>query len=411
MTAPSRGTDDPPHWRRNARTIAIGNVLINLGWSSAFAFLPLIVKNMGVVENLELFVGLMMFGYYGVSCVFTPIWGVLADHYGRKSMVLRAGFGMAAGFTLLALISDPIVFALALVATGLVNGFVPAGQALVATGTPSREIGRALALTQAGAHTGNLIGPVVGAALIGTLHKAHSLFAFTGLAMFAAAFLVLYVVRERHERPTQPLRIDLRGDIARLAQVHDLKLLYFLQALFAFTVYGAIANVTLFTLELLGPRTSHAGISVEAWVAMMAIGFTITSIVALPFWGWMLDRRRPARVLSIILVGSLVTAVLQPLATDPLQLFVARMIFALFVAGLLPTIIRMTRDRSPRGMEARTLSYGTAIQQVGAATAPLVAGLLAPYLGLRGFFAVAAVLMGVGWMLWRKVELRTRSAA
>ena len=34
------------------------------------------------------------------------------------------------------------------------------------------------------------------------------------------------------------------------------------------------------------------------------------------------------------------------------------------------------KERAPKGMEARTLSYGTALQQMGSAFAPLIAGLL-----------------------------------
>ena len=85
-----RAAPDHAQWRRNARALAAGNVLINIGWNAAFAFLPLIVQAMGVERNLELWVGAMMFGYYGMSCLCTPVWGVLADYYGRKSMVLRA---------------------------------------------------------------------------------------------------------------------------------------------------------------------------------------------------------------------------------------------------------------------------------------------------------------------------------
>ncbi|RPI42944.1 MAG: MFS transporter [Betaproteobacteria bacterium] len=391
------------------RSLAAGNVLINVGWNASFAFLPLIVKSMGVERNLELWVGVMMFGYYGVSCVFTPVWGVLADYYGRKSMILRAGFGMATGFTLLAMTSDPIAFTLVLVVTGLANGYVPAGQALIATTTPRREVGGALALTQAGASTGTLVGPMVGAALVGLLPSMHSLFSFTGVAMYIAGFLALFLVREHHVRPSHPLRIDLRGDIAHLWHVPQLKLLYFIQVLFAFTVFGAVAIVTLFTLELLARQPGYGGIGVESWVAMMAMGFTLASIAVLPFWGRMLNRYPTARVLSIILAGTLATSVLLPLVRNPLDLLIARILFALFVSGLPPTLIRMIRDRAPKGMEARTLSYGTAIQQIGSATAPLVAGLLAPYLGLRGYFALASGLIGVGWALWRKAEREGRT--
>ena len=122
----TRAPAEHAHWRRNARALAAGNMLINIGWNAAFAFLPLIVQAMGVERNLALWVGAMMFGYYGTSCLFTPVWGVLADYYGRKSMVLRAGFGMALGFAVLSTISDPLGFLCVLVLVGLANGFLPA---------------------------------------------------------------------------------------------------------------------------------------------------------------------------------------------------------------------------------------------------------------------------------------------
>jgi DHA1 family multidrug resistance protein-like MFS transporter len=388
------------YWRRNARALAAGNVLINIGWNAAFAFLPLIVQAMGVERNLELWVGVMMFGYYATSCLSTPVWGVLADHYGRKSMVLRAGFGMAAGFAVLAAMSNPIGFLCVLVFVGLGNGFVPAGQALVATSTPPQYVGGALALTQTGAAVGTLLGPLAGAALIGMLPTSHGLFVFTAVLMFLASILALTRVHEAHVRPAHALRIDLAADIRRLAHVPELKLLYYAQVLFSFTVFGAMTVVSLYTMELMRQQPQFAGLSVESWVAATAIAFTIAGIVALPIWGQVLNRYSTRRVLTILLVGTCVTSVLQPLVTNPFELTVARMLFGVFVAGLPPALIRMIKDRAPQGMEARTLSYGTALQQLGSATAPLIAGILAPYLGLRGFFWLCSVLLAIGAVLW-----------
>ena len=390
------------HWQRNARALAAGNLLINIGWNASFAFLPLIVQSLGVERNLALWVGVMMFGYYGVSCVFTPVWGVLADHYGRKSMVLRAGFGMAFGFGLLSLVSDPLLFLIVLVLAGLANGFVPAGQALVATSTPRQHVGSALALTQVGASAGNLLGPLIGAALIVWLPTSLSLFAFTAVAMCAAAVLARTVVREQHQRPAHALRIDLVADVQRLWVVSELKLLYYLQTLFAFTVYGATTVVSLYTMELVAEQPGIGGFTVEGWLAATAVAFTLAGIVVMPLWGRLLDRMPTARVLAILLAGACLTSVLTPLARDALELTVARVLFASFVSGLPPTLIRMIKDRAPQGMEARTLAYGTSIQQMGSAVAPLIAGLLAPYLGMRGFFWVCSAMLIVGWVLWRK---------
>jgi DHA1 family multidrug resistance protein-like MFS transporter len=394
------GAREHAYWRRNARTLAAGNMLINVGWNAAFAFLPLIVQALGVERNLALWVGAMMFAYYGTSCLFTPVWGVLADYYGRKSMVLRAGFGMALGFALLATISEPVAFLCVMVLVGLANGFVPAGQALVATNTPQATVGGALALTQAGAATGTLLGPLAGAALLGLVPSERSLFAFTAALMFVAAVLALRYVREEHARPAHPLRIDLRADIGRLLRVPELKLLYYLQVLFSFTVFGAMPIVSLYTMRLLEPQPGFGGFSVESWVAATAMAFTLAGIAALPLWGRVLNRHAPRKVLGILLAGACVASLLLPLVRNPLELALARMLFAAFVSGLPPTLIRMIKDRAPQGMEARTLAYGTAVQQMGSATAPLIAGVLAPHLGLRGFFWLCSGLLVAGWLVW-----------
>jgi DHA1 family multidrug resistance protein-like MFS transporter len=413
-TSPDEGARLPtghPYWRRNARVLATGNLLINTGWNAAFAFLPLIVQGMGVQQNLELWVGAMMFGYYITSCLLTPVWGVLADYYGRKSMVLRAGFGMAVGFAILSMVSNPLAFLFVLVLIGMANGFVPAGQALIATATPGQHVGGALSLSQAGAIIGTLLGPLAGAALIGLLPTGSALFAFTAALMLAASMLALGSVREEHVRPSHAFRIDLRGDVQRVSKVPGLKLLYYVQVLFAFTVFGSMAIVSMYTMQLLVDRPGFGGLGVGTWVAITAMAFTAGGVAILPLWAWALNRHPAERVLALILAGTAATSLLQPLVRDPLELTFARMLFALFIWGLPPTLIRMIKERAPHGMEARTLSYGTALQQLGSAFAPLIAGLLAPYLGLRGFFWLCSALIVVGWVLWVRHSRRVPSAS
>lgn len=388
------------YWRRNAQALAVGTMLTNIGWNSAFAFLPLAVLAMGVERNVELWVGAMMFGYYAVSCAFTPVWGVLADYYGRKSMVLRAAFGMAVGFALLSMMSNPLAFLIVITLTGLANGFVPASQALVATSTPRHYTGGALALTQTGAWTGTLFGPLAGAAMVALLPSYHSLFLFSAGVILVAGLLALTLVHEYHVRPLHALRIDLRADIQRLWVVPELKLLYYLSSLFAFTVFGAMPIVSLFTLELLKSQQAESSLAAETWVGIALTGFTIASVAVLPVWGRILDRYQPERVLPVLLAGAFASSLLVLPVRDPVELTVARALFALFVSGLPPALIQMVRDRAPKGMEARTLSYGTAVQQIGSAAAPLVAGTLTALIGLRGFFALASAMILLGLVLW-----------
>jgi len=401
----SQATDERRyrHWRRNANTIAVGNLLTNMGWNAAFAFLPLIVKDMNTGGRLELWVGMISFGYFWMSFLFTPVWGVLADHYGRKSMVLRAGLGMGVGFTLTSFVNDPLHLLLALMLVGLANGYIPAGQVLVATNTPHDKAGGALAYTQSLAWIGNMLGPMAGAVLIGYLSRPGDLFILAGVTTMSAGLLVLFLVREGHVRPAHSLQFNMRADLKRLWQVPQLKLLYYMNLIFAFTVFGANAVVSLLAMQLLEAMPGYGGYSVATWIAAPAVGFTIVSVVVLPVWGRVLNRNDPTRVLKWQLAGSFATSLLVPLVQDPLQLTLARVLFAVFVAGLTPTLIRMVRERAPCGMDARTLSYGAAVQNIGTAIAPLVAGVMAPYLGLRAYFVLASGMLLLALVLWGRV--------
>lgn len=83
-----------PYWRRNLQVLPLANLLCGLGFSLSWPFLPLMVRGLGVQENLETWIGYMMLVFYFIGFIITPIWGGIADHYGRKIMVLRAMLGM-----------------------------------------------------------------------------------------------------------------------------------------------------------------------------------------------------------------------------------------------------------------------------------------------------------------------------
>ncbi len=392
-----------PFWRRNGRIIAAGNLLTNLGFSAAFAFLPLVVKGMNSGEDLERWVGLIAFGYFFISCLFAPVWGVLADHFGRKSMVVRAGLGMGVSFLLTSTVDRPIFLLLMMMLAGLANGYVPAGLALIATNTPRSKAGSALAFSQSAAWMGNMLGPMTGAVLIGMLSESRHLFMLAGLTTLTAGLLAFYWAREEPVGRVGPLRFNLRADISRLSKVPFLKVLYCMNLTFAFNVFGANAVVSLLALRLVEATPNYGTQGVAFWIAAPAVGFTVASVVALPVWGRLLNKHDPARLLKWQLAGGFATSVFLPLVRTPLELTVGRVLFGIFIAGMTPTLVRMVRECAPTGMDGRALSYSTAIQQFGSAVAPLLAGVIAPLLGLRAFFVLASLLLLAALLLWAQM--------
>jgi DHA1 family multidrug resistance protein-like MFS transporter len=120
-------------WRRNLATLWFAEFTAIFGFAFAFPFLPIFLRELGVHEtgSLALWTGWAA-GASGIAlAVASPIWGVVADRFGRKSMLIRAMIGGAVSVGLMSLAQRPEhVVALRLL-QGAFSGTVAAATALV----------------------------------------------------------------------------------------------------------------------------------------------------------------------------------------------------------------------------------------------------------------------------------------
>ncbi len=410
MTATARSVADDesrqfPYWRANLRALPAANVLCGLGFFLSWPFVPLMVRGLGVHENLETWVGYMLLAFYLVSFAVNPIWGSIADHYGRKVMVLRAMLGMGSAMLLVPFASTPIMFASLFMLIGLFNGYTPAGVALLVANTPPTRIGRAVSLAQTGGMVGQALGPAIGAMLAAAVDRQHWLFWISSGFMLSGGLLVALFVREVKQLASGPWRPRWLGSLRELLAVPRIGLLYVLAFLFSVMWNGSITNISLFVLDLLGERRADAG--AEAfWIGAAAMALAFSMLVALPIWGRVLDRIGPGRVLAFTAAATVVTHLPLLVLQTPLQLVIARAAFGLSAAGMPTAIFALLRVHAPAGMDARAISYASAFQFFAMGLAPFTAGLVAPALGLRAYFALTILLMLGGLVLW----LRTGSA-
>lgn len=388
-----------PYWRANLRVLPAANILCGLGFFLSWPFVPLMVRGLGVHENLETWVGYMLLAFYLVSFVVNPIWGSIADHYGRKVMVLRAMVGMGSAMLLVPVASTPIMFASLFMLIGLFNGYTPAGVALLVANTPPTRIGRAVSLAQTGGMVGQALGPAIGAMLATTVDRQHWLFWISSGFMLSGGLLVALFVREVKQLASGPWRPRWLGSLRDLLAVPRIGLLYVLAFLFSVMWNGSITNISLFVLELLGERRVDPG--AEAfWIGAAAMALAFSMLVALPIWGRMLDRIGPGRVLAFTAAATVVTHLPLLVLETPLQLVIARAAFGLSAAGMPTAIFALLRLHAPPGMDARAISYASAFQFFAMGMAPFTAGLVGPALGLRAYFALTILLMLGGLVLW-----------
>ena len=389
------------------QVLPLANLMCGLGFFLSWPFVPLMVRGLGVHEHLETWVGNMLLAFYLVSFAVNPFWGGIADHYGRKIMVLRAMLGMGFCMMLVPFAPTPLWFAVLVMLIGLFNGYTPAGMALVVANTPPQRIGSAVTTAQTGSLVGQTMGPAVGAVLAALIDRQHFMFWISGSLMLCGGALVALFVREVKQLAPGKWRPQWVSSLRELLAVPRIGLLLLLAFLFSVLFNGSVTIISIYVLQLLAQQPVSADAGAEAyWVGAAAVALAVSSLVALPFWGWMLDRHGPARVLAFSAAAAAITHLPLLILQTPLQLVFARVAFGLTAAAMQPAIFQLLRVHAPKGMDARAIAYASSFQFFAMGLAPFCAGLIGPALGLRAYFALTIALMFGGLVLWLRQDNR-----
>ncbi len=88
---------------------------------------------------------------YFVSAFISPVWGRLADRYGRKPMCLRNALGMAIVLGAMGLVTNVWQLIGLRMVQGVFAAFISNSNALIATETPKEKSGGAIGVIAAGA--------------------------------------------------------------------------------------------------------------------------------------------------------------------------------------------------------------------------------------------------------------------
>lgn len=163
-------------WKDNLRIAWLGSFLTGACISLVVPFMPIFVEQLGIEQSQVTFYSGLAISVSAISaaCV-SPLWGILADRYGRKPMMIRAGLAMTLTMGGLAFVPN-VYWLLALrLLNGVFTGFVPNATALIASQVPKDKSGYALGTLSSGVVAGTLTGPFVG----GMIEKS------LGFAMFS----------------------------------------------------------------------------------------------------------------------------------------------------------------------------------------------------------------------------------
>ncbi|MEW9520285.1 MFS transporter [Streptomyces tubercidicus] len=118
------------------------------------------------------------------GAIGAPLWGRLADRFGRKRLLLRAQLGLAAAFVLAGWADSLATFTTALVIQGVLGGTFAASNGYLGAALEGHALSRALTLMQGSARAALVCAPIVVGALTPWLspHRQYALLAVLPLA-------------------------------------------------------------------------------------------------------------------------------------------------------------------------------------------------------------------------------------
>lgn len=378
------------YWRRNLAICVFGSFTTLVSLSMLLPFLPLYVQQLGVKSTSAV---VQWSGVaYGVTFLGTaltsPLWGQLADRYGRKPMLVRAALGMAVVMSTIGLAHNVYELVALRFAAGLIGGYASAAIVMIGTQTPPERAGWALGTLSTGVLAGNLVGPLVGGVLPNLIGIRGAFFA-AGAMIAIAAVLTITLVREDFSSAPERKTTQSAGAAAGKKRNYGVLTALFVTAMMVLLSNMSIEPIITVYIGQLG--VGYSRLATVAGIVMACSAFG--SMLMAARLGALADRIGGWNVIVGCLVATALVMIPQAFVTHWWQLAVLRGVMGMTLAGLLPSIAKLVRHTVDERESGKMLGYLQSAQYTGQVVGPLIGGAIGVHFGMRWVFFVTAALL------------------
>jgi len=383
---------DQRRWQINYAPLLAAQFVSAATFASVSPFLSLYLIELGESQaSAIVWAGAISVAANIVQLGAIPLWGALADRFGRKAMVVRALFGAALAIGSLVFARQAWHVFVNRLVQGAVSSPNAAILALASAILPGTRLGIGMGVLQTVQFLGVSAGPLIGAFAIGEVGYRGAFLVAGGLALLNG-LAVLAFVRE----PARPA-VSAAGQPGLAARLGlGFRVPAWRAVLLATLGYQTAYSLSflLFPLHINSVVGHDDSAAVVAWaVAANAIGIAVGAALL----GWLTARIGPRRVTLLAMLGAgLVTAPLS-VSTTAVAFVGLRFAVGFCLGGVLPSLRAAIGEavRSPEEEANLGAVYGLSVsaQSGGGLLAAPLSSLIASLFGLPTMHLASAALL------------------
>lgn len=227
---------------------------------------------------------------------FVPFWGVLADRYGRKPLIVRSNYVEVVAMALAALSTNIWLYLLARALTGFALGNTGLMYASLTEAAPRNRVALALGIVNGSAPLGSLVGGLAGGWIVPN-YGVNALYGVDAVVCLITAILLTLLYRETFTaKPTASIATML-SDAVRAVIQSPIAVTIFIVSFVSSTAYFfSYPYLPVRIGEMVGERAAPA-----------VIGFTqgfagVTTLIGSAIWGGLADRAGHRRLLTLLML-------------------------------------------------------------------------------------------------------------
>jgi MFS family permease len=359
-------------WRTLMVLFTLTSVIESLAYGHFGAFTPLYLGELQVpASDIPFWTGILGGIGFVIGLPLLPFWGVWAERYSRKVIIIRSAYISAVLFAIAGLSQNVWMLLFARFLVGFVLGNTGVMLALQAEVTPRERLGTVIGIVSGGAPLGMALGPYLGSLVVETAGIRTLLLVDAGLVALAAVALTLLI----HEAPRDHDRtISVRAMLGRT--LHTIASTPLIARLFIAYFFCGIGSMLATPFVPLMIDRLYNGPALVRTIGAILTAAGIAQALATPLWGRIGDRFGHLKVLLLCLIASSLALAVQALAPTLVGFFGGRVVFAIVQGAVGALTMAMIALRVPDEQRASVLTLSLLPMQFSWFLGPVLGAIL-----------------------------------